>query len=118
MGMPKGSTMSIRKHQLRAVYVLTTIGTSFRVWYQSPDEDSLSKLHGPRPGTLHGYIDANSDPTGELQKWVQMAKEDPPLVEAPVVPSQALPQAGFDYGAEDYQQGGGYYQGGGEGYYQ
>ncbi|KAG7428851.1 hypothetical protein Forpi1262_v009371 [Fusarium oxysporum f. sp. raphani] len=89
----------IRANNLESVYVMTTVGVSFRVWtvYES-DLQSLVPFHGgPADATRSQYVDADSYEAEALTRFVDTVKSYPPLRRAPIVPSQPLPQ-------NEYQQ--------------
>ncbi|EXA30020.1 hypothetical protein FOVG_18555 [Fusarium oxysporum f. sp. pisi HDV247] len=87
----------IRASNLESVYVMTTVGVSFRVWtvYES-DLQSLVPFHGgPADATRSQYVDVDSYEAEALTRFVETVKAYPPLHRAPIVPSQPLPQSGY-----------------------
>ncbi len=96
--------LAIQADNLTGVYVVTTIGTSFRMWFLSSKERRLMALHGTNAGSLHGYIDIDSDVAYELPAFIQLAKESPPLWVAHVLLSQSLadlPELGDGAGGDE-----------------
>ncbi|KAF5675922.1 hypothetical protein FDENT_9639 [Fusarium denticulatum] len=87
----------IRTNNLESVYVMTTVGVSFRVWtVYEPDLLSLVPFNGgPADATRSQYIDADSYEAEALTRFVETVKAYPPLRRAPIVPSQAPPQSGY-----------------------
>ncbi|KAF6822899.1 hypothetical protein CPLU01_11720 [Colletotrichum plurivorum] len=83
----------ITRDNLQYVYVMTTVGVSFRAWIVAADDRVLEPFHGGLPdGTRLQYINADSNDTQILQNFVFRIKNYPPLRIAPVVPSQAPPR--------------------------
>lgn len=87
----------IRTNSLQFVYVMTTVGVSFRVWTvrafdQLSDQLSLIPFNGgPADAARSQYIDANSPGAEALTRFVGTVKNFPPLRITPVIPSQAFP---------------------------
>ncbi|KAL9084619.1 MAG: hypothetical protein Q9165_007974 [Trypethelium subeluteriae] len=74
---------------LMFIYVMTTIGVSFRTWIVKKDTKTLVPLHGnPEYGDKDEYVDADSAGAHVLMQTVQRVKAQEPLREAPIVPSQ------------------------------
>ncbi|EEU36051.1 uncharacterized protein NECHADRAFT_102079 [Fusarium vanettenii 77-13-4] len=80
---------AINSHCLSGIYVLTVWGLKFRAWYATSSEQSLMPLFGSAPRDKNEYIDMTS-PSGvfELERTIHLIKDEPPLRQAPVVPSQ------------------------------
>ncbi|EXL93509.1 hypothetical protein NOF04DRAFT_13803 [Fusarium oxysporum II5] len=87
----------IRTSNLESVYVMTTVGVSFRCWtVYGSDLLSLVPFNGgPADATRSQYIDADSYEAETLTRFVETVKAYPPLRRAPIVPSQPLPQSGY-----------------------
>lgn len=71
---------------------MTTVGTSFRIWfYEKGGKKALRPFHGdPAVGDGSQYIDAKSSAAEVLPRCIGMMKEDIPLRYAPTLPSQSL----------------------------
>ncbi|KPM34084.1 hypothetical protein AK830_g12490 [Neonectria ditissima] len=99
----------ITKDNLQFVYVMTTVGVSFRAWTVTKRGRVLQPFHGgPADATRAQYVDADSNDARVLERFANRVQTYPPLRIAPVVPSQPLPQG--EYGQSGYGQGsyGGY----------
>ncbi|KAJ3545095.1 hypothetical protein NM208_g2680 [Fusarium decemcellulare] len=85
----------IMRDGLEFVYVMTTLGVSFRAWTVTNEDRVLEPFHGgPADATRSQYIDAGSYEAHVLERFVARVKEHPPLRIAPVVSSRSLPQNG------------------------
>lgn len=86
----------ISRENLQYVYVMTTVGVSFRAWTVTEEDQVLEPFHGDlADGTRLQYINADSNDAQILETFVFQVKSYPPLRIAPVVPSQPLPQSGY-----------------------
>ncbi|RKL37954.1 hypothetical protein BFJ72_g7414 [Fusarium proliferatum] len=97
----------IRTNDLESVYVMTTVGVSFRVWsVYGSDLSSLVPFHGgPADASRSQYVNADSYEAEVLSRFVETVKAYPPLRRAPVVPSQSLLLASHqqtEYSQVDY----------------
>lgn len=83
------ATRAINSYRLSGIHVLTVWGLKFRAWYATSSEQSLVPLFGSAPRGKNEYIDMTS-PSGvfELERTIHLIKDEPPLRQAPVVPSQ------------------------------
>ncbi|RSL56368.1 hypothetical protein CEP51_014404 [Fusarium floridanum] len=70
---------------LYGVYVVTTVGTAFCMWYLKAGRKQLTPLNGP------GYIDADSEESHVMIEGIAAIKGSPPFRVAPTIPSQPLP---------------------------
>lgn len=70
---------------LPGVYVVTTVGTAFCMWYLEAKGLELIPLNGP------GYIDAGSEESHVMMEGIVTIKSSPPFRVAPTIPSQPLP---------------------------
>ncbi|KAM0417479.1 hypothetical protein ACHAPT_012543 [Fusarium lateritium] len=81
---------AINAHKLTGIYVLTVWGLKFRAWFVAEKCEHLDPLFGlAQLAKKESYLDMTS-PIGvfELEKTIDLAKRDPPMRRAPVVPSQ------------------------------
>lgn len=99
----------VTRDNLQYVYVMTTVGVSFRAWVVYENERELQPFHGDLAvATRSQYINADSSEAGVLMTFVDRVKQYPPLRVAPVVPSQPLPQRGYEQSGYDQRDSGGY----------
>ncbi|KAH7246560.1 hypothetical protein BKA59DRAFT_455597 [Fusarium tricinctum] len=79
----------IRANNLRSVYVMTTVGASFRCWtvYNTETPSLVSFNGGPADANQDHYIDADSYEAEALTRFVDTVKNYPPLPNAPTIPS-------------------------------
>ncbi|KAF4987369.1 hypothetical protein FDECE_15460 [Fusarium decemcellulare] len=85
----------IMQDGLEFVYVMTTLGLSFRAWTVTNKDQVLEPFHGgPADATRSQYINAGSYEAHVLERFVARVKEHHPLRIAPAVPSRSLPQSG------------------------
>jgi hypothetical protein len=77
----------IRANNLRSVYVLTTVGASFRCWtvYNTETPSLVSFNGGPADANQDQYIDADSYEAEALTRFVDTVKNYPPLRNIPIV---------------------------------
>lgn len=82
---------AIDAENLEAIYVMTTWGTTFRLWMVDRNYRELYPLHGNNPsGFREDYIDVDSQESSrELKKAIKFIKGRPPIRHPDVVPSQA-----------------------------
>jgi hypothetical protein len=110
----------IKRDGLEFVYVMTTVGLSFRAWKVYDEVPALQPEHGtPVEADRMQYINADSDEARVLSHFVTQVKSYPPLRRAPVLPSQSLSQEEYEVYAgvqEGYIGGQGGYPSGQQGY--
>src|SRR6266699_1147516 len=117
--------MAISMYGLIATYAMTTVGVCFRTWVIRGKDLVLDPLHGEKTqGDRSQYISADSENASVLTETIRLVKTDPPLRDAPIVPSQTsgdMPMVGSDvavageplgygnpaYDAGEWSQGGG-----------
>ena len=81
----------LKKDGLIWIYVMTTIGVSFRAWFVERDRPELQPLNGNAAIADWGqYIDIDTDNAIVLNNVVNLVKSQTPLRQAPVIPSQPL----------------------------
>ncbi|KAM3429628.1 hypothetical protein MY4824_008150 [Beauveria thailandica] len=77
---------------LGQLYVITTIGTTFRTWHMNHSNKSLDPLFGGQGGTSKEYIDASTQEGGiRYQEFVMAVKAAAHSPQAPTLPSTAGP---------------------------
>ncbi|KAF4474638.1 hypothetical protein FAGAP_12792 [Fusarium agapanthi] len=78
-----------RTNDLESVYVMTTVGVSFRVWsVYGSDLSSLVPFQGGQAdATQSQYVNADSYEAEVLSRFVETVKAYPPLRRAPVIPT-------------------------------
>ncbi|KAK7421126.1 hypothetical protein QQZ08_010054 [Neonectria magnoliae] len=88
------------------VYVMTTVGVSFRARTVTEEDQVLEPFHGDLADrTRSQYINAEPNGAQILESFVFQAR---PLRIAPVVPSQPLPQSGYGQSGSGQSGYGGY----------
>ncbi|KAI0902716.1 hypothetical protein F4823DRAFT_638688 [Ustulina deusta] len=75
--------LAIEHDSLHGVYAMTTIGTTFQVWYMTAEDKVLEPLG------IDKYIDADSEQALTIWETINLIKGSPPLRIAPVLPSHA-----------------------------
>lgn len=77
---------------LHGIYAFTSLGEGFRFWYVSAKSMELEPLDTSVPaGRKDGYVLLDSEEGEVIKPTCEFIKENRPLNEAPVVPSQAIP---------------------------
>lgn len=82
----------ISERSLQRLFVITTLGTGFRLWTVESGADAplLPYFGSATPGQKKAYIDAASpDASSYYKTFVDEIKATPKLLRAPTVPSQA-----------------------------
>ncbi|KAF9772909.1 hypothetical protein IL306_009345, partial [Fusarium sp. DS 682] len=76
---------------LTGMFVITTIGLNYRVWYVSREDTQLQPLHGSIEKARWGYLHvAQQAGILNLEESIQLIKHETPMRQAGVVPSQRM----------------------------